>query len=74
MEKEVIDRFKMHDRMEVVSFLKSMWNENPKQCPFCGGSLDFHHKKAKKNNCDWKCTGCGERFDTMKILNELNEN
>ena len=24
-------------------------------------------------NSDWKCTGCGERYDAMKLLNLLNE-
>ncbi len=30
-------------------------------------------KKAKKSNCDWICTVCGEKYDTIKILNQLNE-
>ena len=53
--------------------LKSLWNEEPQHCPLCDGKLDYLHKKAKKSNCDWVCTVCGERFDTIKILNQLNE-
>ena len=30
-------------------------------------------KKAKKSNCDWICTVCGERYDTIKILKQLND-
>jgi len=73
MEKDVLEMFKMTDRREAVAFLKSMWNETPQPCPMCGGKLDFLHKKAKKSNCDWICTVCGQRFDTIKILNQLND-
>lgn len=73
MEKDVLEKYKMSCRDDVVSFLKSLWGENPKPCPLCGGRLDFLHKKAKKSNCDWVCTDCGERYDTIKILNRLNE-
>ena len=73
MEKDVLNRFNMKNRDEAVAFLKSMWNETPAPCPYCGGELDFLHKKAKKNNSDWRCLKCGVRFDAIKILNELNE-
>lgn len=73
MEKDVLTRLHMSSREEVVRLLKSMWSEAPQPCPFCGGELDFLHKKAKKSNCDWLCKACGTRFDTIKILNELNE-
>ena len=72
-EKSVLERMHMRTREEAVAFLKSMWNETPHPCPYCRGQLDFLHKKAKKSNCDWICTGCGARFDTIKILMELNE-
>ncbi len=74
MEKEILDKLKMNSRENAVSFLKSLWNEAPQPCPLCGGKLDFLHKKAKKSNCDWICTVCGERYDTIRILNQLNEN
>ena len=45
----------------------------PQPCPLCGGRLDFLHKKAKKSNSDWICTVCGERYDAIKILDQLNE-
>lgn len=73
MEKDVLNKFKMDSRDDVVNFLKSLWNETPQQCPLCGGKLDFLHKKAKKSNSDWICTVCGERYDAIKILNQLNE-
>lgn len=73
MEQEVILKYNMSCREDVVKFLKSLWNETPQACPLCSGALDFLHKKAKKNNCDWVCTNCGERYDTIKILNQLNE-
>ena len=73
MEKDVLERFQMESRDDAVKFLKSLWNETPQPCPRCEGKLDFLHKKAKKSNCDWICTDCGERYDTIKILNQLNE-
>ena len=73
MEKDILKKLKMEIRDEAVVFLKSLWNELPKPCPLCGGKLDFLHKKAKKINCDWICTACGERYDTIKILKQLNE-
>ncbi|MBR5800735.1 MAG: hypothetical protein IKY23_11830 [Lachnospiraceae bacterium] len=73
MEKDIFIKYKMSSRDEAVIFLKSLWNETPKPCPLCEGRLDFLHKKAKKSNSDWICTVCGERFDAIKILNQLNE-
>ena len=73
MEQDVLKRLHKNSRDEAVAFLKSMWNETPEPCPYCGGALDFLHKKAKKSNCDWICLQCGTRFDAIKILNELNE-
>lgn len=73
MEKDVLIKLKMDSRDEVVRFLKSLWSEQPQLCPLCDGKLDFLHKKAKKSNCDWICTVCGERYDTIKILNQLND-
>lgn len=72
-EKEILSKYHMSCRDDVVKFLKSLWNETPQLCPLCNGRLDFLHKKAKKSNCDWICTNCGERYDTIKILNQLNE-
>ena len=71
MEKDIITELKFSSRDEVVCFLKSLWSETPQPCPMCGGKLDFFHKKAKKSNCDWVCTVCCERYDTIKILKQL---
>ena len=73
MEKDILNKLKMNSRDEAVRFLKSLWNEEPQSCPMCDGKLDFLHKKAKKSNCDWICTVCGERYDTIKILKQLND-
>ena len=73
MEKDMLKKLKMENREEAVIFLKSLWNESPQSCPLCGGRIDFLHKKAKKSNCDWVCTVCGERYDTIKILKYLND-
>ena len=72
MEKDVLNKFEMNSRDEAVGFLKSLWSEEPQPCPLCGGKLDFFHKKAKKSNCDWVCTVCKERYDTIRILRQLN--
>jgi len=73
MEKDILVKYKMNNRDEAVKFLKSLWLETPLPCPLCNGKLDYLHKKAKKSNCDWICTACGERYDTIKILDTLNE-
>lgn len=73
MEQDMLIRYNMNNREAAIRFLKSLWNEEPYPCPLCNGKLDFLHKKAKKSNCDWICIYCNERYDTIKILNELNE-
>ena len=73
MRKDILTKCKMNSRDEVVRFLKDLWNETPQRCPLCNGELDFLHKKAKKSNSHWICTECGERYDTIKILDQLNE-
>jgi hypothetical protein len=73
MEKDIMNWIEISDRDEVVRFLKSLWSEKPQPCPICGGELGFLHKKAKKSNCDWICTVCNQRYDTIKILKQLND-
>ena len=70
---EIFQELKMNNRDDVVTFLKSLWIEKPQPCPVCGGKVDFLHKKAKKSNCDWICADCGKKYDTIKILNQINE-
>ena len=61
-------------RDEEVLFLKRLWNEEPTACPKCGHEfLEHLHKKAKKSNCEWKCSACGEIFRTINMLYELPE-
>lgn len=71
MQKDVIKDLQMNNRDDVVSFLKSLWQEKPQCCPKCGGELDYLHKKAKKNNSDWKCKSCGEIYKAISILKQL---
>ncbi len=70
---DIFQELHMSNRNEAVIFLKSLWDEKPQPCPICGGKLDFLHKKAKKSNYDWICTACGKKYDTMKILDRINE-
>lgn len=65
MEKDILTKYKMNSRDEVVKFLKNLWNETPQPCPLCNRKLDFLHKKAKKSNSHWVCTECGERYDLL---------
>ena len=69
---DIIKYLKMNSRDDVVKFLKSLWIEQPEPCPLCGGQLGYFHKKAKKSNSDWICTGCGERFQAIKILDRIS--
>ncbi len=73
MEKAVLKELQMNDRNEVVIFLKHLWAEEPTPCPKCGNTLEHLHKKAKKSNCDWKCSKCSSVYKTIRILDELNE-
>lgn len=68
---DIIHELKLQNREEVVRFLKSLWNENPQPCPLCGGNLVFLHRKAKKNNCDWKCEKCEHIYRAINIFKEL---
>ena len=61
-------------REEELSFMKKLWQEEKVSCPKCGHEfLEHLHKKAKKSNCDWKCSNCGEIFRTIGMLKELQE-
>ena len=73
METGILAKLNMESRDEAVRFLKGLWLGMPQPCPLCGGQLDFLHKKAKKSNSHWICTACGERFDAIKLLRQLNE-
>jgi uncharacterized Zn finger protein len=73
MEQDVLRELRMESRDAAVAFLKSLWAERPQPCPRCGGTLDFLHRKAKKSNDDWRCTGCGTVFRTIDLLKRLNE-
>ena len=71
MANNILDELHMSTRDEVVSFLKSLWSDNPNPCPLCSGKLDYMHKKAKKSVNDWKCTVCGRVYKAVNIFKEL---
>lgn len=73
MRNNILDELHMSTRDEVVSFLKSLWSDNPMPCPVCGGKLDYMHKKAKKSSNDWKCTVCGKVYKAVNIFKELTD-
>lgn len=61
-----------NSREEEVAFLKKLWLKEPVICPKCGGAtLEHLHKKAKKSDCDWKCSVCGEIYRTIGMLKNL---
>ena len=63
-----------NSREEEVVLLKRLWAAQPTTCPKCNQAILEHlHKKAKKSNCDWICKSCGKRYDTIKILDRLND-
>lgn len=73
MERVCLQELNMTNREEVLIFLKRLWNEENTDCPICGSKLEWLHKKAKKNNCDWQCRRCNKVYRTIHLLDELNE-
>ncbi len=73
MERVYLQELNMTNREEVLTFLKRLWNEENTDCPICGSKLEWMHKKAKKNNCDWQCRRCNKAYRTIHLLDELNE-
>ena len=59
---------------EELNFLKKLWTKQAVICPKCKGAVLEHlHKKAKKSDCDWKCSACGEIYRTIGMLKDLSE-
>ena len=73
MERVCLQELNMTNREEVLTFLKRLWNGENTDCPICGSKLEWMHKKAKKNNCDWQCRRCNKAYRTIHLLDELNE-
>lgn len=73
MQRATLQDLKMTTRREVLTFLKKLWSNEPADCPICGTKLELMHKKAKKNDCDWKCVQCDKAYKTIYLLDELNE-
>ncbi|NLB79171.1 MAG: hypothetical protein GX796_10140, partial [Clostridiaceae bacterium] len=43
-------------------------------CPKCGkGFLEHFHKKAKKSYTDYICPTCNERYQVIKMIDEINK-
>ena len=70
MRKAALAKLRPECRADAVSFSKSLRQEKAQPCPPCGGPLDYFHKKTKKSSCNWACTACGVRYDTMQLLDE----
>ena len=73
MERATLKDLNMNNRDEIVVFLKKLWNSKETNCPKCGNVLETLHKKAKKSDCDWKCSNCDMVYRTISLLDELNE-
>lgn len=60
-------------REDEVILIKNLISGNQVICPKCGlGILEHFHKKAKKSNVDYKCNECGERYQIIKMIDEIN--
>ena len=60
------------NRDSEVAFMKKLWLGEETVCPKCGNAVLTHlHKKAKKSDCDWKCSACGEIYRTINMLKQL---
>lgn len=73
MQRARLEELNMRTREEVIYFLKQLWNSEQTNCPICGNELTLLHKKAKKSNCNWQCKNCDKRFDTISLMNEMND-
>lgn len=55
-----------------VAFIKALIREDKVLCPKCNeAQLDYFHKKAKKSNTEYICPKCGERYQVIKMMKEL---
>ena len=73
MKRALLKELGFETRDEAISFLKKLWNQESVDCPLCGKTLELLHKKAKKSDCDWKCSNCDKTFKTISLLDEINE-
>jgi len=62
------------DRDEEVALIKKLITGEKVLCPKCAkAELEHFHKKAKKSNMYYVCSACGERYQVIKMLNEINQ-
>ncbi|WP_099205081.1 DpnI domain-containing protein [Scatolibacter rhodanostii] len=59
---------------EEVILIKRLLIGEKTACPQCGYSyLKHFHQKAKKSNTDYVCPSCNERYQVIKMIDELNQ-
>jgi transposase-like protein len=73
MKRVLLNELGFPNRNEALAFLKKLWREEKTDCPICGNELEFLHKRAKKNDCDWQCKTCNKTYKTIHLLDEINE-
>ena len=73
MKRTALNDLNMNTREEVLSFLRTLWDDKNPVCPLCGNELKLLHSKAKKDDSDWQCTNCNRSFRSINLLVELNE-
>lgn len=56
------------------TFLKRLWNGEPKVCPKCGNAVLVPLHKRRKDSNDWQCTNCNEVYRTINILSDMLDN
>ena len=60
-------------REQEVALIKCLIKGIAVICPKCGMSqLEHFHKKAKKSNTNYYCPSCKERYQVIKMLDEIN--
>ena len=64
----------MYSRDAEVILIKKLISGEKTSCPKCGkGFLEHFHRKAKKSNTDYICPTCNERYQVIKMIDEINK-
>ena len=62
-----------NNRADEVDLIKKLLTGEKVLCPKCTEAhLEHFHKKAKKSNTDYICASCGERYQVINMLDEIN--
>ena len=61
------------NRDEEVALIKALLTGRETECPKCKKAhLEHFHKKAKKSNTDYVCPLCKERYQVIRMLDDIN--